>query len=162
MSEAVKTWNQSVLEAALAEAKAAPPGDRKDKNLMTAAKKRLVPDADPKAWSASACESGRVGGASVVVQLVALDAGGGRGAVLVKGGAEADRFDKGTYETTYWDKEKGKNYRTLTEIMSAGSFVRQCSDASRFTFLPDLGGTWRCREGGESWEPENRPIPAWK
>jgi hypothetical protein len=82
--------------------------------------------------------------------------------VLVQGGPESERFQRDTYEATYWDKAKGKSFRLLTEIMSAGRFVRQCSDASRFTAMPDQDGTWRCREGGDSWEPANRPLPAWQ
>ncbi|MCC6558635.1 MAG: hypothetical protein IT372_37345, partial [Polyangiaceae bacterium] len=163
VDEAIKAWNRAVLEAALSVAKDASPADKKEKNLMSAARKLLDPDADPTEWSRSPCESGRLGGYSVVVQLVALDSAGTPGARLVKGGPGGDRFQKDTYETTYWDKKQGKNYRTLTEIMSAGSFVRQCSEASRFTATPkEEEGTWRCKEGGESWEPPNRPIPAWQ
>jgi hypothetical protein len=164
VSEAVKRWNQAALEAALAEAKTASRADRKAKNLMSAARKHLDAGGDPKSWTlwgADACASGPLSGLSVTVQLVATDAGGGRGAVLVKGGAEGDRFEKDTYEATYWDKAKGKNFRTLTEIMSAGRFVRQCSEASRF-IATQGEGTWRCKEGTESWEPPNRPISAWQ
>jgi hypothetical protein len=161
VSEAVKRWNQAALEAALAAAKAASPADRKEKNLMSGARKGLDAGADPKSWGEDACASGSLSGLAVTVQLVALDAGGGRGAVLVKGGAEGERFEKEAYEATYWDKAKGKNFRTLTEIMSAGRFVRQCSEASRF-IATQGEGTWRCKEGTESWEPPNRPIPAWQ
>jgi hypothetical protein len=161
VSAAVQRWNQAALDAALAVAKAASPDERKEKNLMSAARKRLDAGADPKTWDADVCASGRLSGLSLEVQLVALDAGGGRGAVLVKGGPEGDHFQKDTYEATYWDKAKGKSHRMLTEIMAAGRFVRQCSEASRFTSTQDEG-TWRCKEGTESWEPPNRPFPAWQ
>jgi hypothetical protein len=163
VGEAVKRWNAAVLDTTLEVLKLVPAAERKEKSAMGAVRKRLDPSADPASWGAAPCASGRLGGYSVAVQLVALDAAGGRGAVLVKGGADGERLDKDTYEATYWDKAKGKNYRTLTEIMSAGSFVRQCSQPSRFTATPAKGeGTWRCREGDESWEPENRPLPAWQ
>lgn len=161
VSAAVERWNQAAIDAALAAVKAASRGDKKEKNLMSAARKHLDAGADPRSWGAEPCASGRFGGLSVAVQLVALEAGGGRGAVLVKGGPEGDRFEKETYEATYWDKAKGKSFRLLTEIMSAGHFVRQCSEASRFIATTDEG-TWRCKEGTESWEPPNRPLPAWQ
>ncbi len=162
VADAVKRWNIAALDAALAAAKAAPAGDRKEKSQMGAAKKRLDPEANPRSWGAEACKTGRLAGFGVEVQLVALDASGGRGKVLVKGGPEADHFERESYEATYRDKAKGKSFRQLTEIMSAGKFVRECSVASRFTAMPELDGTWRCREEGESWEPSNRPLPPWQ
>jgi len=162
VAEAVQRWNLAALDAALEAAKAAPAAERKEKSQMGAAKKRLDPEANPRSWGVEACKSGRLAGFGVEVQLVALDASGGRGKVLVKGGAEADHFEQESYEATYWNKAKGKGYRQLTEIMSAGKFVRVCSVASRFTAMPELDGTWRCREEGESWEPSNRPLPPWK
>lgn len=162
VADAVKRWNAAALEAALAAAKAAPAEDRKERSQMGVAKKRLDPEADPRSWGDAPCSGGRLAGALVDVQLVALDASGARGKVLVKGGPEADRFERETYEATYWDKAKGKSYRLLTEVMSAGKFVRECSSSSRFTAMPELDGTWRCRESGESWEPANRPLPPWQ
>jgi hypothetical protein len=121
-----------------------------------------VGDEGPRNWDHAACDSGRLGGWSVYVQLVTVDASGKRGSVLVKAGDEGDRFTQETFEATYWNKPKGKNYRTLTEIMSAGKFVRECSLPYSFFTSPTLDGTWRCKEGTESWDPPNRPIPAWQ
>lgn len=162
VAEAVKRWNTAALDKAIEIAKAVSAEARKEKSVMGAARKRLDPEADPRSWGDDPCKTGRLSGASVDVQLVGLDAGGGRGKVLVKGGSEADRFERDTYATSFWDKAQGKSYRLLNEVMTAGKFVRQCSSASRFTALPEFDGTWRCREQGESWEPSDRPLPPWQ
>ena len=136
--------------------------ESKEKNFAAEAKTAAGEDRNPKEWDKGVCETGRLGGWAVQVQLVTVSAGGAKAQVLVKGGADGDRFSKDTLESTYWDKPKGKNYRTLTELMSAGSFVRQCSFPSQFMTSPTQDSTWRCKEGTESWDPPNRPLPAWQ
>jgi len=162
LEEAVESWNEAIIEAALKRIKAAKPGEQKEKNFAPGAKADVGLDRSPKEWSASVCSEGELGGFTVEVQLVAVDAGGKKGKVMVKGGADGDHFTKETFESTYWDKDKGKSYRTLTEIMSVGRFVRQCDSASRFTTSPTQDETWRCKLGTESWDPPNRPIPPWR
>lgn len=161
IKDAVNEWNEAILDKALALIKLAPPADQKEKSFAGEARKALGTEG-PKTWGESACDVGRTAGWSVKVQLVTLDASGARGSVLVKGGPDSDKFTPDAFESTYWDKKKGKNYRTLTEIMSAGSFVRQCSDAALFMTSPKTDGSWRCKEDTESWDPPNRPIPAWQ
>ena len=162
IKEAVKSWNHSMIESAFAMLKGASPADQKEKSFAQDARKQIDAGESPKSWSAASCESGRIGGYAVDVQLVAVDASGKRGAVMVKAEPEGERFTKETFEATYWDKPKGKNFRTLTEVMSAGGFVRQCSEAFHFTSAPKQDGTWRCKQDTESWDPPNRPIPAWQ
>ena len=163
VADAVKRWNQAALDAAIEIANAVKPEARKEKSVMGAARKRLDLQADPRAWaSADPCKAGRLAGTVVDVQLVALAPGGGRGKVLVKAGPEGDVLDKGSYMTSFWDQAQGRSHRLLNEVMTAGKFVRQCSRPSRFTAMPELDGTWRCREGNDSWEPENRPIAPWQ
>ena len=162
VADAVKRWNQAALDAALEIAHAVKPQARKEKSVMGAARKRLDLQSDPRSWGADPCTSGRLAGTTVDVQLVALAAGGGRGKVLVKAGPDADRLDRDSYLTTFWDQATGRSHRLLNEVMTAGKFVRQCSNPSRFTAMPELDGTWRCREGNDSWEPENRPVAPWQ
>ena len=47
---------------------------------------------------------------------VSVDAAGHRLKVVVKGGADAERFTRETLASVYWEKEKGKEFRTLTEL----------------------------------------------
>lgn len=162
IKEAVKSWNHSMIESTFAMLKGASPADQKEKSFAQDARRQIDAGESPKSWGAGSCESGRIGGYSVDAQLVAVDANGKRGAVMVKAEPEGERFTKETFEATYWDKPKGKNFRTLTEVMSAGGFVRQCSEAFHFTSAPKQDGTWRCKQGTESWDPPNRPIPAWQ
>jgi D-alanyl-D-alanine dipeptidase len=162
IKDAVKTWNHGMIEASFQLLKAASPADQKDKSFASEARKQIDAGESPKSWTAASCESGRIGGYAVDVQLVVVDAGGKRGAVMVKAEPEGDRFTKETFEATYWDKPKGKSFRMLTEIMSAGGFVRQCSEAFHFTSAPKQDGTWRCKQDTESWDPPNRPLPAWQ
>jgi hypothetical protein len=162
IKEGVKGWNHSMIESAFLLVKAASPADQKEKSFAQDARKQIDAGDSPKSWGAGSCESGRIGGFAVDVQLVAVDASGKRGAVMVKAAPDGERFIKETFEATYWDKPKGKNFRTLTEIMSAGGFVRQCSEAFHFMSAPKQDGTWRCKQDTESWDPPNRPIPAWQ
>jgi hypothetical protein len=161
IKDAVKDWNAVMLDKTLAVIKAAPAAEQKEKSFAAEARKALGSEG-PKGWGANPCDAGRIGGWSVQVQLITLDASGARGQVLVKAGPDSERFGKDNFESIYWDKKKGKNYRTLTEIMSAGKFVRQCSDPTVFLTSPTIDGSWRCREETESWDPPNRPIPAWQ
>src|SRR5262249_32209415 len=158
VSQGVTEWNHSIIEMAHKLVKAAPPADQKDKSFASEARKALS-DEGPRTWDHSACDSGRLGGWSGFVQLVTVDASGKRGTVLVKAGDEGVHFTQEDFESGYWNKPNGKNFRTLTEIMSAGKFVRQCSQAYAFFTSPTLDRTWRCKEGTESWDPPNRPIP---
>lgn len=162
INDAVMSWNRAMIENALLLVTSAPRGVQKEKSFAQEARKQFDVGDGPKSWSASPCESGHLGGYAVDVQLVTLDASGARSAVLVKAGTDGDRFIKETFEATYWDKPKGKDFRMLTEVMSAGGFVRQCSEAFHFTAAPKQDGTWRCKEGTESWDPPNRPLPAWQ
>ncbi len=162
IKDAVKAWNHAIIEMALVLVKAAPPADQKEKSFAGEARKQIDDGEGPKSWSSDPCTKGRFGGFAVDVQLVALDAAGKRGQVLVKAGADGDRFTKESFESTYWDKPKGKSFRTLTEIMSAGSFVRECASAFHFSTAPGQDGTWRCKQDTESWDPPNRLIPAWQ
>jgi hypothetical protein len=162
VKDAVAEWNRAVIDAALKLVKAAKPADLKDKSFATEAMKAVGEENSPKTFDQTACESGRLGGAVVEVQLVTVDASNNRGKVLVKGGADAEHFVKDTYEQVYWDKAKGKQFRTLTEIMSVG-FFRQCSSSSVFGTSTIEDGTWRCKDAnGDSWDPSNRPIPPWQ
>jgi hypothetical protein len=161
IGDAVKEWNHAIIEMADKLVKAAPPADRKEKSFAADARKALGEEG-PRAWDHSTCDSGRLGGWFVFVQLVTVDASGKRGAVLVKAGDEGVHFSQDTFEGAYWNKPNGKNFRTLSEIMSAGKFVRQCSQAYAYFTSATLDGTWRCKEGTESWDPENRPLPAWQ
>src|SRR5262249_9161745 len=124
--------------------------------------RKAIGDEDPGSWDHTTCESGRLGGWYVYVQLVAVDATGKRGSVLVKGGDEGEHFTQDDFESVYWNKPKGKSFRTLTGLMSGGRFVRQCSQPYVFFTSPMADGTWRCKQGTESWDPPNRPIPAWQ
>jgi hypothetical protein len=160
VKDAVAEWNAAILGKALELAKAAPPADQKEKSFAAEARKALGSEG-PKGWGERPCESDSLGGWGVTVQLVTVDGTGKRGQVLVKAGPES-RLSQPTYEATYWEKKKGKNFRTLTEIMSAGKFVRRCSDATRFATSVSADGSWRCKEDPDSWDPPNRPIPAWQ
>jgi hypothetical protein len=162
VKEALDEWNQAIIDASLRAIKAAPPADQKEKSFAAEAKAAIGDDRNPKEWNKGVCDVGRLGGWTVQVQLVTVTAGGAKAQVLVKGGPEGDRFSKDAFESIYWDKPKGKNYRTLTELMSAGAFVRQCSLSSQFMTSPAQDSTWRCKEGTESWDPSNRPLPAWQ
>ncbi|HVY49096.1 MAG TPA: hypothetical protein VHB21_24570, partial [Minicystis sp.] len=163
VKDAVAEWNHAILDAALKLVKRAKPADLKEKSFASDAKKAVGEENSPRTFDETACESGRLGGSVVSVELVTVDASGKPGKVLVKGGADAERFDKDTYPTVYWDKAKGKQYRTLTEIMSVG-FFRACPSPSTFMTSTIEDGTWRCKDpdGGDSWDPPNRPIPAWQ
>ncbi|MEJ7730686.1 MAG: hypothetical protein WKG00_15895 [Polyangiaceae bacterium] len=160
VKEAVTEWNTAILGKALELAKAAPPADQKEKTFAAEARKALGGEG-PRGWGEHPCESQALGGWAVTVQLVTIDGIGKRGQVLVKAGPES-HFSQQAYEAAYWDKKKGKNFRTLTEIMSAGKFVRRCSDATLFVTSPTSDGGWRCKEDPNSWDPPNRPIPAWQ
>src|SRR6185369_1373650 len=116
--------------------KAAPPADQKGKSFAAEALAACPEGQNPKGWDSSICESGYLAGWSIQVQLVTVNAAGAKAQVLVKSGPDGDHFDKDTFEAIYWDKVKGKNYRTLTEIMSAGSFVRRCSEPLQFSTSP--------------------------
>jgi hypothetical protein len=162
VKDAVAEWNHAVVTTALKLIKAAPPADQKDKSFASEAMRAVGEESSPKTFDQTACESGRLGGAAVMVQLVSIDASGKRGKVLVKGGPDADHFDKDSYAQIYWDKPKGKQYRTLTEIMSVG-FFRACSSSTLFQTSTIEDGTWRCKDAsGDSWDPPNRPIPSWQ
>ena len=160
VKDAVVEWNAAIVGKALELAKAAPAAEQKEKSFALEARKALGSEG-PKGWGERPCESERLGGWAVAVQLVTVDGTGKRGQVLVESGAKS-RLTKDAYEATYWEKKKGKNFRTLTEIMSVGKFVRRCSDASVFATSPITDGGWRCKEDPESWDPPNRPIPAWQ
>lgn len=160
VKEAVTEWNSGILAKALELAKAAPPAEQKEKSFAAEARKALGNEG-PKGWGERPCDSERLGGWAVTVQLVTIDGAGKRGQVLVESGAKS-RFVQSAYEATYWEKKKGKNFRTLTEVMSAGKFVRRCSDATLFATSPTTDGGWRCKEDPESWDPPNRPIAAWQ
>jgi hypothetical protein len=160
VKEAVTEWNAAILGKALELAKAAPPADQKEKTFAAEARKALGSEG-PKGWGERPCDSEGLGGWAVTVQLVTVDGTGKRGQVLVKPGPES-HFSQQAYEGTYWEKKKGKNFRTLTEIMSAGKFVRRCSDATLFVTSPTSDGSWRCKQDPESWDPPNRPIAAWQ
>lgn len=162
VKDTLEQWNQAIIDASLSLIKAAAPADQKEKNFASEAKTAVGEDLNPKQWESNVCETGRLGGWSVEVQLVAVDAGGNRGTVLVKGGSDAERFTKDNFESMYWDKPKGKSFRTLTEIMAVGGFVRQCSAADVFMTSPTMAGSWRCKQGPDSWDPSNRPIPVWQ
>jgi hypothetical protein len=162
VKDTLDQWNQAIIDASLSLIKAAAPADQKEKNFAPEAKKAVGEDLNPKQWESNVCETGRLGVFSIEVQLVAVDAGGHRGTVLVKGGSEAARFTKDNFESMYWDKPTGKSFRTLTEIMAVGGFVRQCSTANLFMTSPTMAGTWRCKQGPDSWDPPNRPIPVWQ
>jgi hypothetical protein len=162
VKEVVREWNRAVIDAATKLVKAAKPAEQKERSFGRESKVAVGAEAAPSSWGADACESGRLGGWTVVVQLVTVDASGKRGQVLVKGGTDGDRFTKETFESIYWNKPKGKPFRTLTEIMSAGKFIRECSSAFTFTASAVQDGSWRCKQDGESWDPPNRPIPAWQ
>lgn len=161
IKEAVSEWNRAIIEAALGLVKQATP-DQKEKSFAGEARKLIDDGEGPKSWTSSPCDVGRLGGWALDVQLVALDAAGKRGAVLVKAGEGAERFTKEGFESSYWDKPKGKSFRTLTEIMSAGKFVRLCDRPHHFSTSPTQDETWRCKQDTESWDPPNRPIPAWQ
>jgi hypothetical protein len=162
IKDAVTDWNRSIIEMATVMVKGASLADQKEKSFAGEARKAIDNGDGPKTWSQNPCAAGRFGGWAVDVQLVTLDAGGNRGQVLVKAGNDAERFTKDTFQSIYWDKPKGKSFRMLTEIMSAGSFVRQCSTSFHFTSAPSQDGTWRCKQDTESWDPPNRPLPAWQ
>ena len=161
IKDAVTDWNHAIIEKAHALAKAASPADQKEKSFASDARKALGEEG-PRSWNKSSCEVGRFGGWSVFVQLVTVDASEKRGQVLVKAGDEGEHFSKRPSSRRHWDKPKGKNFRMLTEIMSAGKFVRQCSQPYLFFTSPTQDGTWRCKQDTESWDPENRPLPAWQ
>jgi hypothetical protein len=160
--DAVAEWNHAIIQASLDLAKKASAADQKEKSFAADARKLVDSGDGPKSWTASVCESGKLAGWAIDVQLVTVDANGKRGSVLVKAGPDGDRFTQDAFESTYWDKPKGKSYRMLTEIMSAGKFVRTCDRAYRFTTSPTQDETWRCKQGTESWDPSNRPLPAWQ
>jgi hypothetical protein len=162
VKDAVAEWNHAVLDAAIKLVKAAPPAAQKETSFASPAMKAVGEENSPKTFDQTACESGRLGGAQVMVQLVSVDANSKRGKVLVKGGAEADRFEKDGYAEIYWNKVKGKQYRTLTEIMSVG-FFRFCPSTTLFGTSTIEDGSWRCKDldGNDSWDPPNRPIPPW-
>jgi hypothetical protein len=160
VKDAVAEYNRALLEKTIALAKAASPADRKEKSFVGEARKAV--GESPKDWGERPCDAGRIGGWSVVAQLVTVDASGKPKDVLVKANADASRFAKDTFESIYWEKKKGKSFRTLTEIMSAGKFVRRCSDATIFFTSPTTDGSWRCKEDADSWDPPNRPLPAWQ
>jgi hypothetical protein len=162
VKDTLDQWNQAIIDASLKLINAAAPADQKDKNFAPGAKTAVGEELNPKGWESNVCETGRLGGWSVEVQLVTLDASGQRGTVLVKGGADAERFTRDNFESTYWDKPTGKSFRTLTEIMAVGGFVRQCSAPDLFMTSPTMAGTWRCKQGPDSWDPPNRPIPVWQ
>jgi len=162
VKDALDEWNKELIDTTLQLIKAAPPADQGEKNFAPTAKAAVGQDRDPKEWDAKVCDVGRLGGWAVTVQLVSVDAAGHRLKVVVKGGADAERFTKETLASVYWEKEKGKEFRTLTEIMAVGGFVRQCSAPDRFRTSPTTDGTWRCNEGTESWDEPNRPIPQWR
>lgn len=163
VEDAVRERNHALIEAGLAIVQAAPKAERKDKNYAKKARE-AIGDMGPEGWQAEACDRGRLGGHGVSVRLVAQNASGGRGNVLVAASEGKERFDKDNYGGIYWDKPKGKPYRMLTEIMSAGMFVRSCDLPYEFTTSESQPSTWRCKVGSssDSWDPENRPIPAWQ
>jgi hypothetical protein len=162
VKDTLDQWNQAIIDTSLKLIKAAPPAEQKEKNFASEAKTAVGENLNPKQWDSNVCETGRLGGFSVEVQLVTVDAGGRRGVVLVKGGTDAERFTRDDFESIYWDKPKGKSFRTLTEIMAMGGFVRQCSAPDQFMTSPTMVGTWRCKQGLDSWDPPNRPIPVWQ
>lgn len=162
IKDAVRSWNHDILQAAVELAKKAPAAERKDKSFASAARKAVDDGDGPKSWVTSPCDKRMLGGWAVDVQLVAVGVNGKPGAVLVKAGDEADHFTKDTFESTYWDKKKGKSFRKLTEIMSVGHFVRRCDTPYHFWTSPTQDETWRCKLDTESWDPPNRPLPAWE
>lgn len=159
LEDVVAAYNHALLGKALELAKAASPADRKEKSFVAEARKAV---GESPADGDAPCDGGRVAGTWVDVQLVAVDGAGKKGATVVKGGSDSERFTKETLESVYWEKKKGKSFRTLTEVMSVGGFMRRCDRASVFLVSSMQDGSWRCKQDTESWDPPNRPIPPWQ